>query len=91
METIRGLLTNFDWKSRNVKLGLSFVLPLILFVILAPGVFFMVDPNAKDNNEKVKKKQIIPIPSAFVHAFVFAILVFLFIYFYLLRDKANVF
>jgi hypothetical protein len=88
MDFIRNLFSNLDWNSRTIKLGLAFIVPLLLFVLLSPGVLFVIDPSEKNNNDKIKRKQLVSWPTGFVHAFVFSLILFAFIYFYLLRQTS---
>jgi hypothetical protein len=70
-------IKNFDIHSKNSKLGMAFLVPTILFFILAPGVFFEIH---KDNIKKEKK---ITYVSSSIHAVIFGLINFIFYYFYL--------
>jgi ABC-type Fe3+-siderophore transport system permease subunit len=87
MDFVRSMLTKFDYTSQTAKLGITFVVMFVAFFVLSPGTFFEIEPlNSK---EKVKFTQQQKYATSGAHAFIFAILAVLFVYFYLFSSGSS--
>jgi len=74
-------LKKIDFKSKQTKTALSFVVPFIVSFILSPGVFFEINTSGTSKENKIKYS------TAAIHSFIFGIILSLFYYFYLLKNN----
>lgn len=87
MESAKGFLSKLNWNGRPAKLALSFVVPLVGMTLVSPGVFGEIDPY--DRQQKFKKSNKIPIANALMHGVLFGFIMFLFVYFYILKSESK--
>ncbi len=76
MTSIIEKIKSFNYQSRNAKILFSFLVPLIVVFVCTPGLFFEL-PNKGEDKYKVSA----------THAFIVAVVLALFSYFYLLKKS----
>lgn len=74
-------IKNINVWSRNTKYVISFIFSFVLFIILSPGTFIEI------TTEGVKRERRNKLLTSIIHAFLFALFLILFNYFYLLKVK----
>lgn len=84
MQFIKDTFSGIDYKSSNVRMGMAFLVPLILYFITVPGNFFEID-TSKEN--KFTRKHSISYSTSGIHAVIFSVLWFIVYYFYI--SKTN--
>jgi hypothetical protein len=76
-----------DYNGKNQKTLAAFLFPLIIILLLSPGVFFEI--NFKNQDGKAKKSNKIPKNVAITHSFIISIFIVLFYYFYLSKTHCS--
>lgn len=79
-------IKNIDCKGKNVKMVMSFIVPLVVFFLLTPGLFFEINSDKNETKNKNENRKI-SYKVAGTHALIFAVFMFLFSYFYLMSCK----
>lgn len=77
-------LKSINFKSRNIKLGMAFIIPFVLYIALTPGLLYEIKKSGVEKTKKVSWT------TSVIHGFIYSVILFCFYYFYLIEKKSNV-